>query len=72
MVTPRSGDEPRQGKRQGQAAKQPDPPFFGECNGCEDKATNGETQEIKDQPGAGLRSIDGIGSHAKPDEYGCR
>src|ERR1700688_612603 len=45
------------------------PAISGECNGCEDKTKNGETQKIKDQPGAGPRSI---GGNAKPDQHGRR
>jgi hypothetical protein len=69
MVTADRG-KLRQGKRQGQAANRPDPPSSGECNGCEDGASKGKAQEIKGEPDAGLCGIDGIGGHAKPDQYG--
>ena len=48
---------------------------FGECNVCEDNVTKSETKEIRDEPVAGLCSIDDIGGHAKSDQYGrsvCR
>ena len=66
------GGKPRQGKRQGQASKGPDPPSSGECNVCEDNTTKGKTQKIKDESAADLCSIDDIDGHAKPDQYGCR
>jgi hypothetical protein len=68
------GDKPRQGKRQGQAAKRPDPPSFGECNVCKE-VTKPETKEIKDHPVAYLCSVDDIGRHTKSDQHGrsvCR
>ena len=48
---------------------------FGECNVCEDNVTKSKTKEIRDEPVAGLCSIDDIGGHAKSDQYGrsvCR
>ena len=48
---------------------------FGECNVCKDHVTKSETKEIRDEPVAGLCSIDDIGGHAKSDQYGrsvCR
>jgi hypothetical protein len=44
--------------------------LLGECNAREDNATAVQAQKSKDQPAAGLCSIDGIGGHAKPDQYG--
>jgi hypothetical protein len=41
-----------------------------ECNTGEDGATKGETQEIKYEPAAGLCSVDGIGGHAKRNQFG--
>ena len=48
---------------------------LGECNVCKDYVTKSEKKEIKDEPVAGLCSIDAIGGHAKSDQYGrsvCR
>jgi hypothetical protein len=48
---------------------------LGERNVCKDYVTKSETKEIKDEPVAGLCSIDAIGGHAKSDQYGrsvCR
>lgn len=72
MVTADRGANLDREKRQGQAATRPDPPSFGECNGCEDEAPTGKTQEIKGEPDASLCGFDIIGSHAKPDQYGRR
>lgn len=71
MVAADRGRTPT-GKRQGQAATRPDPPSFGKCNGCEDEAPTGKTQEIKGEPDASLCGIDVVGGRAKPDQYGCR
>ena len=48
MVARRSGTNTRQGKRQGQAAKQPDPPSWG----CNAGITKIKAQEGKDEPDA--------------------
>ena len=54
----------------------PDPPSFGECNGCEDDAPKGKTQcrqqDIKAEPAARLCDRDAIGGHAKPFQYDRR
>jgi hypothetical protein len=60
---PQIGDEPRQGKRQGQAAKPPDP-HLGECNVYKDDATKGKAQKLKDEPAVVLCSINGIDGYA--------
>jgi hypothetical protein len=49
--------------------------YLGKCNVCKDNTTKAETQEINDELAADLCSIDDIGGHAKPDQYGrsvCR
>lgn len=69
MVAADRGQTPT-GKRQGQAATRPDPPSFGKCNGCEDEAPTGKTQEIKTGPAAGRCGVDVVGGQAKPDQYG--
>lgn len=43
-----------------------------ECNACKEDATKGKTQEIRDEPAAGLCDIDDSDGHAKPDQYGRR
>jgi len=66
------GGEPRQGKRQGQAAKNGLTRYlFRECHGCEDR-TKAKTQEIKGEPGPGSRRINDIDGNPKPDQYGRR
>ena len=74
MVMPDRGTKLRQGKRQGQAALRPDPPLSEDCNGCEDDAPKGKTQErkrdIKGEPTASCR-IGVIDGDTKPDQYDC-
>ena len=68
MVAWQIGDQPRQGKRQGQAAKaRLTRHLFRECNGCEGNVREVKAQEIKDEPGASARHIDDIDGDAKPD-----
>ena len=65
------GDQTRQGKRQGQAAKWPDPPSW-ECNAG---ITKTKAQEGKDPPDARLCVLDAINCHPQPDQHGrghCR
>jgi hypothetical protein len=64
------GDKPRQGKRQGQAAKRPDPPFK-EYYGSE--KTSGKERrkwENKDKPTGSSLDIHCICRRAKPNKYG--
>ena len=71
MVARRSGTNTRQGKRQGQAAKQPDPPSWG----CDASITKIKAQEGKVEPDARLCVLDTVAGHAQPDQYGghdCR
>jgi len=63
----RSGTNTRQGKRQGQAASQRDPPSR-ECNA---DITKIKTQEVKSQPDARLRVLDTFDGQAQPGQYGC-
>ena len=67
MVARRSGTNTRQGKRQGQAASQRDPPSR-ECNG---DITKIKTQEVKSQADARLRVLDTFDGQAQPGQYGC-
>ena len=63
------------GKASGSGCKSGLTRHLGECNVCKDTATKAETQEINDELAADLCSIDDIGGHAKPDQYGrsiCR
>ena len=71
MVARRSGTNTRQGKRQGQAAKQPDPPSW-ECNAG---ITKIKAQEGKDEPDLRLCVLDTVDGRAQPGQYGghhCR
>ena len=67
MVARRSGTNTRQGKRQGQAAKQPDPPSW-ECNA---DITKIKAQEGKGEPDARLCVLDTVDGQAQPGQYGC-
>ena len=67
MVARRSGTNTRQGKRQGQAAKQPDPPSW-ECNAG---ITKIKAQEGKSEPKARPRVLDTVDGRAQPGQYGC-
>jgi hypothetical protein len=74
MMADDRGTIPRQGRRQGQAAKRPDP-HSGGSNVCKDNDAKAKTQEINNEPVASLSGVDDIGGHAKPDQYGrsmCR
>ena len=68
MVARRSGTNTRQGKRQGQAAKQPDPPSW-ECNA---RITKLKAQEGKGEPDARTCVLDTVDGQAQPGQYGCR
>jgi hypothetical protein len=59
--------QPRQGKRQSQAAKQPDPPSW-ECNAG---ITKIKAQEGKGEPDTRLCVLDTVDGHAQPGQYGC-
>ena len=61
------GNKSRQGKRQGQAAKQPDPLSW-KCNA---RITKIKAQEGKDAADVRLYVLDTVDGHAQPDQYGC-
>ena len=64
------GGKPRQGRRQGQAARQPDPPsFLGNATAAK-KTPKNAARSIKGESAAGLSGIVS-GGHAKPDQHGC-
>ena len=67
MVARRSRTNTRQGKRQGQAAKQPDPLSW-ECNA---RITKIKAQEGKGEPDARLCVLDAVDGHAQPGQCGC-
>ena len=67
MVARRSGTNTRQGKRQGQAAKQPDPPSW-ECNAG---ITKIKAQQGKGEPPARLWLLDTVDGHAQSGQFGC-
>ena len=67
MVARRSGTNTRQGKRQGQAAKQPDPLSW-KCNA---RITKIKAQEGKGEPDIRLYVLDTVDGHAQPGQYGC-
>ena len=66
MVARRSRTNTRQGKRQGQAAKQPDPPSW-ECNAG---ITKIKAQEGKGEPDARLCVLDTVDGHPQSGQYG--
>jgi hypothetical protein len=67
---PSIGDEPRQGERQGQAAKRPDPPSW-ESNVGKGTATKAEAQEeVQFGLAAELRDRYGFGCCAQLDQHG--
>ena len=69
------GGQASTGKASGSGRKARLTRYLGECNVCKDYVTKSEKKEIKDEPVAGLCSIDAIGGHAKSDQYGrsvCR
>jgi len=67
MVARRSGTNTRQGKRQGQAAKQADPPSW-ECNAG---ITKIKAQEGKGKPDVRLCVLDTVDGHAQLGQHGC-
>ena len=67
MVACRSGTNTRQGKRQGQAAKQPAPPSW-ERNA---DITKIKAQAGKDKPDVRLCVLDTVDGRAQPGQYGC-
>jgi hypothetical protein len=66
MVPRRSGTT-RQGRRQGQAAKQPDPPSW-EYNA---DITKIKAQAGKGEPDTRLYVLDTVDGHAQPGQYDC-
>src|SRR5215204_1531461 len=59
--------QPRQGRRQGQAAKQPGPLSW-EYNA---DITKSKAQEGKGEPDTRLCVLDTVDGHAQPGQYGC-
>jgi hypothetical protein len=67
------GGQPRQGKRQGQAATRPDPPSSRKYHACKEADAKENASAIKDQSTAGgLCVLDAFRGRAKPDQYGHR
>ena len=69
---PQIGGQPRQGKRQGQAATRP-APSSGKYHACTQANADEKAPAAKEQPTAtGLCVIDVFDGRAKPDQYGHR
>jgi hypothetical protein len=60
--------QPRQGTRQGQAVKRPDPPSSGGAHACEDTSENVETPTF--QAYSITRPFVAIDDSAKPGQHG--
>jgi hypothetical protein len=72
MVPADRGNKPRQGKRQGQVAKRPDPPSSGDYHAGQDNGETIETQAFKAGTLAGRGSTCDLDGPAKPAQHGHR